>query len=128
MNEPKKTAGPYPGAAAGGPGNAQYSVPDNYKTVKCRFFELGMNGEGGTLKFSLGACKYGENCSFAHGDQDLRINVFINFGVFLCGFDIFNYFLKNLKKFSFLIKFLKKFEFFFQKLEKNNKNISKTQL
>jgi hypothetical protein len=33
MNEPKKS----PGAFAGAP----YSVPDNYKTVKCRFFELG---------------------------------------------------------------------------------------
>ena len=32
----------------------------NYKTVKCKFFE------------NDGQCKFGRNCSFAHGDQDLR--------------------------------------------------------
>lgn len=31
----------------------------NYKTARCKFFEKGH-------------CKFGQNCSFAHGDQDLR--------------------------------------------------------
>ena len=32
----------------------------NYKTVKCRHFELN------------GHCRYGDKCSYAHGDADLR--------------------------------------------------------
>jgi len=35
------------------------SSVSNYKTVKCKFFEKGF-------------CKYGEGCSFAHGEQDVR--------------------------------------------------------
>jgi len=42
----------------------QLTVPNqsgggNYKTARCKFFEKGH-------------CKFGQNCSFAHGDQDLR--------------------------------------------------------
>lgn len=37
----------------------QSSGGGNYKTAKCKFFEKGY-------------CKYEQNCSFAHGDQDLR--------------------------------------------------------
>lgn len=39
-----------------------YSVPptvSNYKTIQCKFFEKGH-------------CKYGGNCSFAHGDHEMR--------------------------------------------------------
>lgn len=32
----------------------------NFKTVKCKFFE------------QHGSCKFGDKCSFAHGDEDLR--------------------------------------------------------
>jgi hypothetical protein len=32
----------------------------NYKTVKCRHYE------------QYGSCKYGDKCSYAHGDEDLR--------------------------------------------------------
>jgi len=35
------------------------SSVSNYKTVKCKFFEKGY-------------CKYGDGCSFAHGEQDVR--------------------------------------------------------
>lgn len=33
--------------------------PNNYKTVKCKYYESGQ-------------CRYGDNCSFAHGGVDLR--------------------------------------------------------
>jgi len=39
--------------------NSNQSSGGNYKTAKCKFFEKGY-------------CKYEQNCSFAHGDQDLR--------------------------------------------------------
>ena len=31
-----------------------------YKTVKCKYFE------------QYGQCRYGDTCSFAHGDKDVR--------------------------------------------------------
>ena len=39
------------------PLNSNYSV---YKTIKCKYFE------------KEGTCKYGSNCSFAHGDSECR--------------------------------------------------------
>jgi hypothetical protein len=33
--------------------------PQNYKIVKCKNFESG-------------SCKYGDNCTFAHGDEEVR--------------------------------------------------------
>ena len=57
----------------------QNSTPGpNYKTVKCRHFEK--------RKFKFinlfiililnlgGYCKFGDKCSYAHGDQELRTN------------------------------------------------------
>lgn len=35
------------------------NMPGNHKTVKCKFFEVG-------------SCKFGNMCSFAHGDHELR--------------------------------------------------------
>lgn len=32
----------------------------NYKTVKCRHFDF------------HGQCRYGDKCSYAHGDHELR--------------------------------------------------------
>ena len=37
--------------------NIQYN---NFKTQRCKFFD------------KEGKCKYGKNCSFAHGDNELR--------------------------------------------------------
>ena len=42
MNEPKKQV---PMATVGVTGGGGYPMADNYKTVKCRFFELGINLE-----------------------------------------------------------------------------------
>ena len=33
---------------------------NNFKTQKCKFFELNQY------------CKFGKNCTFAHGDEELR--------------------------------------------------------
>jgi hypothetical protein len=43
----------------GNPGKNQNSML-NYKIVKCKNFEKD------------GTCKYGQHCTFAHGDKDLR--------------------------------------------------------
>lgn len=49
--------GPQGVAAAGAMGGGMpYS---NYKTVKCKYFDQGL-------------CKFGESCSFAHGEEDMR--------------------------------------------------------
>lgn len=37
----------------------------NFKTIKCRYYELGI-------------CKYSEGCHFAHGDNDSKVK-FIHF-------------------------------------------------
>jgi len=36
------------------------ATPSNYKTVKCKYFEKGY-------------CKYNQSCSFAHGDEDIKL-------------------------------------------------------
>ena len=43
----------------GNPGKNQNNIL-NYKIVKCKNFEKD------------GTCKYGQHCTFAHGDKDLR--------------------------------------------------------
>ena len=45
--------------AMGNPGKNQNNIL-NYKIVKCKNFEKD------------GTCKYGQHCTFAHGDKDLR--------------------------------------------------------
>ena len=37
-----------------------YYPYDNYKTVRCKYFD------------EEGVCKFGKNCTFAHGDLELR--------------------------------------------------------
>lgn len=47
----------------GGRPQGQFRQPganQKYKTVKCKYFD------------QYGQCKYGDKCSFAHGDQELR--------------------------------------------------------
>lgn len=41
----------------------------NYKTIKCKYFELNI-------------CKNGDSCTFAHGDKDLRPTVGRNRGMY----------------------------------------------
>ena len=44
--------------------------PSNFKIVKCKNFERGKLFK---IKYHLdGSCKYGNTCTFAHGDTDLR--------------------------------------------------------
>lgn len=41
--------------------------PQNYKIVKCKYFEI-----GNMLIYIDGTCRYGSLCTFAHGDSEIR--------------------------------------------------------
>ena len=56
---------------------SQDEMSSNFKTVKCRHFDqrklfgyfILLN-----LLFNIdGSCKYGDKCSYAHGDHELRV-------------------------------------------------------
>ena len=37
-------------------------MPSNFKTIKCKYYDLGQ-------------CKYGDKCNFAHGVTEVRMTV-----------------------------------------------------
>jgi hypothetical protein len=41
---------------------------NNYKTVRCRLFDNGKE----IIDISEGFCRFGEKCTYAHGDEELR--------------------------------------------------------
>lgn len=43
--------------------------PSNFKIVKCKNYDKGKS------VLTLGNCKYGSTCTFAHGDVELRTKV-----------------------------------------------------
>ncbi len=59
----------------GSPIGGGYGMPySNYKTVKCKYYDQGFEKSIDFFVYiwKAGTCKYGENCSFAHGDVDMR--------------------------------------------------------
>lgn len=45
---------------------------NNYKTQKCKNFEQGKPVSHMRKLMQVGNCKYGQHCTFAHGELDLR--------------------------------------------------------
>ena len=39
----------------------------NYKTVSCKYYQKGINNV-----IYIGNCRFGQKCSFAHGDDEMR--------------------------------------------------------